>query len=217
MYKRIRNILFDMDGTLIDPKEGILHSLLHALEKLGIEEKHPDELTHFIGPPLRDIFASRYKLSDNLTEKAVLYYREYYAEKGIHESKLYNGIPQLLDTLFSMDYQLFVATSKPTLFAAEILTQYRLEGLFKGISGSSMDRARTGKTEIISHVLSSNGLQPAASAMVGDRKHDIIGARNNGLKAIGISYGYGTEEEWHLHPPDDLVKSPEEIINLFAA
>ena len=211
MIEKIDNILFDLDGTLTDPKEGIVNSILFALNKLGIHENYIDELDTFIGPPLRDSFVKRYTLTNELADKAMLYYREYFSVKGIYENRIYQGVKELLETLCSHHFKLFVATSKPTVFAVEVLRHFKIDSYFDEIIGSNLDNSRTDKTEIISYLVSAYGLQASDSIMIGDRKHDIIGAKNNKMKTIGVTYGYGSPEELKTHQPDFIVNSCKEI------
>jgi phosphoglycolate phosphatase len=215
MIAEIDTILFDLDGTLTNPKEGIVNSILFALKKLRIQENHINKLDSFIGPPLRDSFAKRYNLNDAQADKAMLYYREYYSAKGIFENILYPGIVEMLETLKSNKYKLYVATSKPTVYAIEVLKHFNIDTYFNEIIGSHLDNTRTDKTEIISHAISNYGLQASHSVMIGDRKHDIIGAKNNAMKTIGVSYGFGSLEELILHKPDFIVHDCQEIKDLF--
>ena len=127
MISNIGNLLFDLDGTLTDSKKGIINSLLFALKKLEIEEKSINEQDNFIGPPLIISFKTRYNLSDEIVEKAINYYREYFSEKGIFENELYKGIAELLKVLFEKKYKLFLATSKPTVFAEKVLIHFNLK------------------------------------------------------------------------------------------
>ena len=216
MISNVDNILFDLDGTLTDPKEGIVNSILYALEKLGIQESSISELDTFIGPPLQESFAKRYNLAVEHADMAVRFYREYYSEKGIYENKVYSGINELLESLSHMNYQLFVATSKPTVYASRILQHFKLNFYFNSIVGSHLDNTRTDKTEIISHIISNFSLKASNTAMIGDRKHDIIGARNNAVKAIAVTYGYGSLEELTTHQPDYIVNNCHELGSLFS-
>lgn len=215
MHNRFDNILFDLDGTLTDPKEGIKHSILFALNKLDILENFIDELDTFIGPPLRESFINRYNLTDEMADMAMKYYREYFSVYGLFENKLYAGVTGLLESLSSNKYQLFVATSKPTVYSVEILTHFKIGKYFKEIIGSNLDNTRTDKTEVISHIVSTYGLQASQSVMIGDRKHDIIGAKNNSMKSIGVTYGYGSPEELVAYQPDFIVSNCQEIEALF--
>lgn len=217
MAERINNVLLDLDGTLTDPKEGIINSILYALDKLHIIEKSVSELNTFIGPPLRNSFLERYNLSDKMADEAVRFYREYYSEKGIYENVVYPGIKELLESLVKHGMRIFLATSKPTFFAEKILGHFNLTGYFNGVTGSNLDNSRTDKSEIISYAVSVNGLQAAGSIMVGDRKHDIIGARNNAMRVIAVTYGYGKIEELLLHHPDFLAKDCEEVKSIICS
>jgi phosphoglycolate phosphatase len=217
MNGEIDNILFDLDGTLTNPKEGIVNSILFSLKKLGIKENYIEELDAFIGPPLRESFAKRYNLTIELADKAMLYYREYFSVKGIYENRIYPGVKDLLESLCAHHYKLYIATSKPTVFAVEVLRHFKIDSYFNEIIGSNLDNTRTDKTEIISHVISNYGLLARRSVMIGDRKHDIIGAKNNSLKTIGVTYGFGSLEELIIHKPDFIVNDCQEIGSLFVS
>ncbi|MDR4984849.1 phosphoglycolate phosphatase [Bacillus cereus] len=188
--------LFDLDGTLTDPKEGIVNSVLYALKKVGIEELHVTELDSFIGPPIQQSFANRYNMSEIEVEKAVYYFREYLKQSGLLENKVYDGIPALLQELKDAGNRLFVATSKPTIFAKQVLDHFQLTNYFEDIIGSNLDGTRIKKEEIIAHILQTNEeLKKEEMVMIGDRKHDIIGANYNGIASIGVLYGYGSKKE----------------------
>ncbi|MGQ0827417.1 MAG: HAD family hydrolase [Bacteroidota bacterium] len=215
MTNKIDNILFDLDGTLTDPKEGIINSIVYALKKLNIQENNITELESFIGPPLRNSFAIRYNLSDTSSDKAINFYREYFSTKGLFENKLYFGVTELLELLSAQKYKLFIASSKPTVYVEKILTHFKLANYFTGIVGSNLDNTRTDKTEVISYVVTTHGLQTKNSIMIGDRKHDIIGAKNNSIKTIGVTYGYGSLEEIKLHQPDFIIDNCSELKSIF--
>ncbi len=203
-----RNIFFDLDGTLTDPREGIVRSILYALDRMGIEELRPEELELFVGPPLRDSFALRYSLSHDDATKAVAFYREYFAERGLFENRVYDGIEELLMQLRSADRQLFVATSKPTVYSQQIIEHFALAGYFKDIVGSNLDNSRTDKAEVIAAILETHTLAPQTCVMIGDRKHDLLGAARHGMAAIGVSYGYGSIEELSEHGARAIADSP---------
>ncbi|PGU04077.1 MULTISPECIES: HAD family hydrolase [Bacillus cereus group] len=204
--------LFDLDGTLTDPKEGIINSVLYALEKMGIEEGNISELDAFIGPPIQQSFANRYNMSEIEVEKAVYYFREYLKQSGLLENKVYDGIPNLLQELKDGGNHLFVATSKPTIFAKQVLDHFQLTGYFEDIVGSNLDGTRIKKEEIIAHILQTNeGLKKEEMVMIGDRKHDIIGANHNGIASIGVLYGYGSETELTEVKATHIVKDIEEL------
>jgi phosphoglycolate phosphatase len=211
------NILFDLDGTLTDSKEGIINSILYALERLGITENKLDALESFIGPPLRESFMKRYHLSNDDAGRAVLVYREYFSDKGLYQNRLYPGITDLLQFLVHNQYRLFVATSKPTMFATRILAHFQLDACFDGITGSNPDNTRTDKTDVIGHVVSAYGLNASRSVMIGDRKHDIIGARNNSMACIGVTWGYGSVDEIESQQPDAIANTVDELRQVFVA
>ncbi len=216
MTENIENILFDLDGTLTNPKEGIVNSILYALNKMGIQENSPHELDSFIGPPLRESFQMRYNLSNEKSDEIVKAYREYFSTKGLYENLLYDGITELIETLHTQKYKLFVATSKPTIYSEQILEHFKLKKYFTEVIGSNVDNTRTDKTEIIAHVVSTHGLQSDKSIMVGDTKFDMIGAKNNSIKTIAVTYGYGSLEELSFHQPDFMVNTCGEIKSIFS-
>ncbi|MGG0707243.1 HAD family hydrolase [Bacillus paramobilis] len=188
--------LFDLDGTLTDPKEGIVNSVLYALKQLGIEELHASELESFIGPPIQQSLVERYNMNEGEVERAVFYFREYLKQRGLLENNVYEGIPNLLKQLKDTGNRLFIATSKPTIFAEQVIEHFQLTNYFEGIIGSNLDGTRIKKEEIIAHILQTNEeLNKEEIVMIGDRKHDIIGANYNGIASVGILYGYGSETE----------------------
>jgi len=188
--------LFDLDGTLTDPKEGIINSVLYALKKVGIEELHVNELDSFIGPPIQQSFVERYNMNEAEVERAVFYFREYLKQSGLLENNVYEGIPSLLKQLKDTGNRLFIATSKPTIFAEQVLDYFQLTNYFESIIGSNLDGTRIKKEEIIAHILQTNeDFNKEEIVMIGDRKHDIIGANYNGISSIGVLYGYGSETE----------------------
>ncbi|KMN44955.1 MULTISPECIES: HAD family hydrolase [Bacillus] len=213
MYK---TFLFDLDGTLTDPKEGIINSVLYALEKMGIEEGKISELDSFIGPPIQQSFAERYNMSEIEVEEAVVYFREYLKKSGLLENKIYDGIPTLLQELKDAGNRLYVATSKPTIFAKQVIEHFQLTSFFEEIVGSNLDGTRIKKEEIIDHILQTNEeLKKEEIVMIGDRKHDIIGANNNEIASIGVLYGYGSEKELSEARATYIVKDVEELQSFY--
>lgn len=189
-------MLFDLDGTLTDPQEGITNSVAYALEQYGINVEDRSSLNKFIGPPLKDSFMEYYGFTEDRAEEAVWKYREYFNEDGIFENKVYPGIPQMLQRLNDQGKILIVATSKPTVYAKRILERFELSQYFADVQGSEMDGRRTKKEEVISYALEQNQITDNAQAvMIGDREHDIIGAKKCGLDSIGVLFGYGSREE----------------------
>ncbi|MEK4912487.1 MULTISPECIES: HAD family hydrolase [Bacillus] len=204
--------LFDLDGTLTDPKEGIINAVLYVLEKMGIEEVNISELDSFIGPPMQQSFADRYNMNEIEVERAVFYFREYLKQSGLLENKVYDGIGALLHELKDAGNRLFVATSKPTVFAKQVIEHFQLTSFFEEIVGSNLDGTRIKKEEIIAHILQTNEeLQKEEMVMIGDRKHDVIGANSNGIASIGVLYGYGNENELSDAGAIHIVKDVEEL------
>jgi phosphoglycolate phosphatase len=208
-------IFFDLDGTLTDPQRGILNSIRYALGKLGMDEPDSDRLKKFIGPPLRDSFQRHFGLSSQTAWQAVEYYREYFSTQGMFENLVYPGIPELLAALRRDGKRLAVATSKPTAFSERILIHFELAPFFEQIVGSNLDGSRVEKREVIAELLTRI---PADSRsrmlMIGDREHDIIGARANQIDSLGVAYGYGTPEELRESGPTYLANSVSGIKEL---
>ena len=189
-------ILFDLDGTLTDPKVGITKSVVYSLRGFGIDVENADDLIKFIGPPLRESYKKYYGLNAEQTEIAVGKYREYYSKRGIFENTLYLGIENMLQKLCRKGKRLIVATSKPTVYAQKILTHFGLAGYFEFVAGSELDGTRDDKGEIIRYALESRGIVELNDViMIGDREHDIIGARKNSIESAGVLYGYGSRRE----------------------
>ena len=212
-----RFILFDLDGTLTDPKVGITKSAQYALKKMGIDEKNLDNLTSFIGPPLQVSFTDEYGFNKEQTEPAIDYYRERFKEKGMFENKPYEGIAPLLQMFVEQQYTLVVATSKLTVFAEQILKHFELEQYFDLVVGSNLDGTRSEKAEIIRYILDYyNEHSNDEFVMVGDRKYDIIGANETNIDSIAVGYGYGSMEELMESQPTQIVESVEQLKELLA-
>ncbi|PYS50363.1 MAG: HAD family hydrolase [Acidobacteria bacterium] len=214
----MRNILFDLDGTLTDSSEGIVRCLQYALEKLSLECPTPAELHAHIGPPVRNALGLIMKTDDDdLIEEALRLYRVRFSETGIYENRVYEGIPETLSALSASSRRLFVATSKPLVFTERILNHFQLTDYFDAIFGSELSGKLDNKVELIRHVLSSTALAPDETLMIGDRMYDIIGARENGCLSIGVTYGFGSEEELRGAGANLICKSPLEIAEHFSA
>ncbi len=204
-------ILFDLDGTITDSKQGITNSVAYALKYLGISVENPDTLCKFIGPPLTESFKEYYNLSDIETETAIQKYREYYSEKGIYENELYSEIIHLLEKLKQNGKKIILATSKPTIYAKKILEYFNLEQYFHFIAGSEMNLSRYKKEDVIRYAIEQNKIVDKVEViMVGDRKHDIIGAKENEIASVGVLYGYGGREE--LSGADFIVEKVADLI-----
>lgn len=200
-------LFFDLDGTLTDPQVGITRCIEYALEHLSVAI--PPDLTWCIGPPLRSSFTQL--VGDNLADRAVGLYRQRFAEIGWQENSIYPNIPEALASLSANGFDLYVATSKPHIYATKILQHFDLAGYFHAVFGSELDGTRTDKSDLLRYAkerLSLNG----NATMVGDRSYDIVGARANGLTAIGVSYGYGTVAELEQAGAEQIAATPDELL-----
>jgi len=205
-------ILFDLDGTLTEPKIGITKSVQYALAKFNIFEENLDKLVPFIGPPLMDSFQEFYNFTPEQARQGVAYYREYFSVKGMYENAVYPGITALLKALTQKGKKLIVATSKPTTFSEKILQHFALDCFFTAVVGSNLDGTRVEKTEIIQAIIEILPQVPKEKIiMIGDRKYDIIGAKNNQIASLAVTYGYGSLEELQGVNPHYLAHSVEEL------
>lgn len=204
--------LFDLDGTLTDPGTGITNSVAYALDKYGIEVSDRSVLYPFIGPPLRESFMKFYGFSEEKAEEAVWKYREYFSERGLFENEVYPGIPEMLKNLKDQGARLFVATSKPTGYSKQILEHFGLLGYFEDVQGSTMDGSREKKADVIAYLLKMNQITAKDDVvMIGDRRLDIDGAKENGLASVGVLYGYGDRSELEDADADDIVENVSEL------
>jgi len=203
-------ILFDLDGTLTDPKPGITKSVQYALSKMDIIEEDIEKLTPFIGPPLKASFKEFYNMSDEQATQAIVYYRERFSTVGLYENMVYVGMQELLEELQNRGKKIYVATSKPSVFAIKILEHFDLIHFFQAVIGSELDGTRVEKTEVIQFVLSTIE-DRSRVVMIGDRKYDIMGARENQIDAIGVAYGYGSYEELETAKPNYIVNTVSEL------
>ena len=214
MYKAI---FFDLDGTLTESGEGLTKSVQYALEKLGKPEEDLDKLRVFIGPPLMEQFMKYADVDETEARRAVEYYRERYAVKGIFENRPYDGVENLLRELKGRGYILAVASSKPEYYVTKILDYFNLSSYFEVVVGSEMNGARTSKTEVIEEALKRLNMSDRRKEvlMVGDKEHDVLGARAAGLACVAVGYGYGTKEELTAAQPLKIVASIEELLRFF--
>ncbi len=212
--KKYKNILFDLDGTITNSGEGIVNSVIYALNKLGIAETDIKKLEKFIGPPLKDSFKEYYGMDSERQVMAVQYYREYYHVKGIYENRVYDGVKELLQKLIEDGKIVILATSKPQIYAEQIIKYFDLDKLFFYIKGSNIDGSKTDKKEIIGEIISELNLKREESLMIGDRKFDIKGAKENEIDSIGVLYGYGNREELENEKADYIVYDTEEIYKI---
>lgn len=214
---KYKYFLFDLDGTLTDPAEGITRSVSHALAHFGIHVEDRTKLYPFIGPPLKDSFREFYGFSESQIPEAEEKYREYFAEKGIFENKIYPGIKELLASLKENGARILLATSKPDAFAERILEHFHIKEFFDFIGGATMDGTRSEKKDVVRYTLASGGINdPSETVMIGDRRHDIEGAQANGLDSIGVLWGYGNEEEFQKAGATYIVQDIKGLFSLLS-
>ena len=212
MYKYL---LFDLDGTLTDPGEGITNSVTYALKKWGIEVSDRRELYCFIGPPLSASFKKYFGFSESDALLCVDYYREYFRDRGIFENRVYDGIPELLERLKAEGKVLILATSKPEKFAKQILEHFELSEYFDFIAGASMDESRNKKSDVIAYAIGMAGVENREEAlMIGDRDQDVLGAEANGLDSLGVLFGYGSREELEGSGATYIARTVDDILRL---
>ena len=203
MLSNITNILWDLDGTLTDPKEGITRCIQYALEQLGGVIPSSDQLSWCIGPPLKTSFKQLLNTTDpEILDRALAHYRKRFSEKGMFENMLYPGVMSSLDGLRKAGFKLFLATSKPRVFARQILDHFKMTPFFHGIYGSELDGRLSEKGVLIAHIIRQEGLDPAVTLMVGDRVYDIEGGKENKVGTVAVAYGYGTQDELADADPD---------------
>jgi len=205
-------LFFDLDGTLTDPALGITNSFIYALKYFGIEIPSYEKLCSFIGPPLPETFKTQFGFSEEKASEGVKKYREYFAEKGLLENSVYPGIPELLSKLKENGKKLVVATSKPEEFSVRIIEHFGLSQFFENVCGSLMDESRSKKDQVIEYAIEKNKIKDRSKIlMIGDRKHDMIGAKKCGLSACGVLYGYGDFEELKSNGADTIVESVKDL------
>jgi phosphoglycolate phosphatase len=210
------NLLFDLDGTLTDPQTGITRCLVHALEQLGIAAPQPTHLRRYIGPPLRSAFAELLGTADSaLIERAVALYRERFGEVGMFENELYPQAPASLAELTASGHRLFVATGKAELYAQRIVEHFGLSEYFVKVYGAALSGEGSHKRELLARLVAAEQIEPACSLMIGDRDIDVTGARANGMRSIGVLWGFGTAEE--LAGANRLVRTWSELLTAVAS
>jgi phosphoglycolate phosphatase len=204
-------LLWDLDGTLTDPMPGITNSLRYALSHFGIEEER-EKLIPFIGPPLKASFMEFYHFSEAEADIAVSKYREDYFKSGIYDNRLTDGIDALLRELKSKNKRMYIATSKPTVMARIVADHFGITQYFQDICGSGLDGSRSTKESVIEYTLSLiSPLRKDKVLMIGDRMHDIIGAKANGIDSVGVLFGYGSKKELSDHGATYLAKNLTEL------
>lgn len=211
MWNEKTTILFDFDGTIVDTSEGITKGAAFALGQYGIQVDDLATLRRFIGPPLKHAFREFYGFDEQKADEAATWFRRYYRETGVRECRPYDGVERLLRHLKEHGKRVLLATSKPQLFAEQILERFDLMRYFDFISGSCLDGTRTEKPEVIAYALKHTGIQIDSSVMVGDRKFDIEGAHQFGLPCIGVLYGFGDRAEFERAGADAIASTPAEL------
>jgi len=205
-------LFFDLDGTLTDPALGITNSFIYALKYFGIEIPSYEKLCTFIGPPLPDTFKTQFGFDDTKAAEGVKKYREYFSTKGLLENSVYPGIPELLTELKQAGKKLVVATSKPEKYSVRIIEHFGLAQYFENVCGSLMDESRSKKDEVIAYAIERNNISDKSKIlMIGDRKHDILGAKKTGLKSCGVLFGYGSREELETAGADFIAKDISQL------
>ena len=211
---RYKYIFFDLDGTLTDPQEGITNCVKYSLESFGIHETDYSKLMRFIGPPLVYSFREYYGFDEEKARAAVIKYRERFADIGIFENRVYDGIEDVLQKLVDTAHVLVLATSKPKVFADRIMTKYRLRPYFKLICGSELDGTRDNKDEVIEYAIKQLQIPREQIIMVGDRKHDIIGAKKCGIASCGVRYGYAEPNELEDAGADYIAEDLTDLLEI---
>jgi phosphoglycolate phosphatase len=210
------NILFDLDGTLTDSYQGITRSISYALTTLGRTPPPQESLAWCIGPPLKKSFSLLLdSIDEELVSNALVVFRERFRTVGMFENEVYRGVPGMLDALQQKGHTLYVATSKPAVFANRIVDHFGLCRYFQGVYGSELDGKRGDKKSLILHILTCERIDLAMTTMVGDRKHDMIGARANGVRGLGALWGYGTREELEASGAYACFSSPSDLVPVF--
>lgn len=207
-------VLFDLDGTLTDSQDGIINSILYCLNAFGFSPPDREELRPWLGPPLKDSLMIYYGLDEAKALDGVLKFREYFNRQGMFENKVYEGVERLLTKLKDRGYHLMVATSKPEPAARQILKHFKMDSYFTYIGGASLDDSRTAKADVIRYVLDTNDITDLESVMmVGDREHDVLGAKEIGIEVIGVLYGYGDEPELVQAGATYIAESVEDVLS----
>ncbi len=212
--KNKKYILFDLDGTISDNSAGIIGGVKHALEYYGLEIPDDKTLNCFIGPPLTDAFEKYCGFTPETSPDAVAKYREYFRETGIFQNEMYDGMTEVFTELKNSGKKLFIATSKPEEFANQIAKHFGIDGFFTFIGGATFDGTRGRKSDVIKYVIDKFGLDKKCTVMIGDRNHDILGAKEAGIDSIGVLYGFGDKRELEEAGADEIAETPRDIVRL---
>ncbi len=204
-------LFFDLDGTLTDSKPGMVRCVRYAFDRMNMTAPDESVIASLIGPPFHETLGPLFG-SEEKGEQALAFYRERFADKGWRENSVYDGVPEALSELSKAGHDLYVATSKPLTFAEQIIEHFELSSFFIRVFGPTLDGALSNKVELLAYALSETQVDPKTSVMIGDRRHDIAGARGNGLGSIGVLYGYGSRAELTEAGADSLVDAPQDLI-----
>jgi phosphoglycolate phosphatase len=211
--RTFRRVFFDLDGTLIDPRVGIVACLQYALDAIGAPVPEAASLERFIGPPLASTFGELLGAEDReRIDRAIAAYRVRFGATGLYENRVYEGVRDMLGALRAAGRSLWVVTAKPTVYSARIVEHHGLRAYFRNVHGSELNGDRSDKGALIGHVLETEQLAPRDVVMVGDRVHDVLGARANGVASIAVRWGYGSLDELTTGGPDVIVTSPAEVV-----
>lgn len=213
--KKYKNILFDLDGTITDSFEGVANSFIYGLKAFGVENVKKEELGFIMGPPLRDAYMNYFGFDEETAIAAVEKYRERYRTKFLEENRVYDGIEKLLLDLCNRGYKLFLATSKPEVFATQILSHFGLDRYFTGIGAASLDKSRDNKESVLEYIFSEFKIEKEDSVLVGDRFYDLKGAEFVGIDAVGVLYGYGDMEELSQYKNVYIAKTVDDLDKFF--
>lgn len=206
-------LFFDLDGTLTDPAPGITGCLAYAVQRMGRPTPPAVDLRRYIGPPLREAFADLLETRDAATiEEAVRSYRERFSTVGLFENAVYPGVERILGQLCAEGFRLALVTSKPTVYANRIIDHFQLRRFFAQVYGAELSGERSSKAELVAQALSGEGVEDFQACMIGDREHDILGAKANGVAAIGVTWGYGTAEELRRAGANAVIDSLDQLI-----
>lgn len=202
-------LLFDLDGTLSDPSPGIVRCIVHTLTHFGRDVPPVAQLQRLIGPPLHETFA---QLVPDRAREAVTTFRDRYGVTGLFENNVYDGIENALAALSEISDAMYVATSKPAEYAVRTIEHFNLQRFFRAVYGSEMSGERADKTELLQHLVAKERIVPGNAIMIGDRRHDVVAARANGMRSIGVTWGFGSVEELREAGADLLVDSPGDLV-----
>lgn len=214
---RYSNIIFDLDGTITEPVEGITNALIYALDKFNIQVDDRNSLNRFIGPPLRESFKEFYGFDNDMSEKAVGFYRDYYSDRGIIENDIMPGMDESLSILKKEGLKLYIATSKPEIYAKKILDNLGLLQYFDMVAGSLLDGSRDKKEMVLEYLLGhicKDHMERSRCIMIGDRRFDIEGAIKCNIHHMGVTFGYGERKELEAAGAMYIVDSAEEMTRI---